>query len=708
MERVPASFKREKYLKDILVISFYFAFTLFLFFPTIIYYNNLFDFSFAFADILQLLVVIAIITFFISVLFFRVIPDNMMERSLVLLLLLGIILWVQGTIFIWDYGSFDGSTKIWNNFLINGVFELLIFLIIILFGIKYSQILFKHSTIILGALILTQIVIMTPFFLNPAEEPPYKGYALSNINQFAFSSDKNIVIIVMDSYQTDVFDEILYENSSLSSELDGFEYYPNSVGLYPYTTAAIPALLSGEYYLNDQSFGDYLKYKVYPNSITTTLKQEGFKTELYCDFYPYLNNPLMASNVYKQSTSIESVKPLVALTFFRISPHFLKEAIYNYQFSSLSSSNKYSPLGFYTNMTQYSYVENKSKYLKFYHLDIPHGPYTLNESLQYQELPYNREGYKEHAKASISILKGFIFKLKELNSYNNSMIIVVGDHGSGYPSDAMQYPFMKNYSIPSDIGRGIPLILIKPFNQTGNMSITEKPVSLLDIPITIMKSINNSRINYNNYSGIPLTLSQNETTRKRIYYHYSWDPAFSGKMFFPPLKEYSIEGNSWDPPSWHTTGRIYTESGSYMINNYIRNTTVTFSNLGDGKNYFVYGWSNPETTTTWTDGKKAGLEFSIQNVSTNLTFEVQASPFLVNGIVNEQVILVSVNKHHLTNWTFSGSDTKHVIIPMEYLLENEVTTISFDIPNATSPNNLGISNAETRTLGIAVEWIRLY
>ncbi len=59
-----------------------------------------------------------------------------------------------------------------------------------------------------------------------------------------------------------------------------------------------------------------------------------------------------------------------------------------------------------------------------------HLPYTLNENLESQELPSNRAGYKATAKAELSITDALLTNLKNQGIYNNSLIFIVGDHGS--------------------------------------------------------------------------------------------------------------------------------------------------------------------------------------------------------------------------------------------------------------------------------------
>lgn len=555
--------KKRRYLPNILILSLYLSFSIFFFLPSLLYYQNFLNFTFSFSDIYIQLIGLATIFFFIILIILLAIPESVTEKSLVFLSIFGLIIWFQATVFIWNYGPFDGSPKQWDNFFLNGIIELIVYLGLIVVGIRKYRVIYRYSNIILGALFITQIAIIAPMIINSPEEPIYKGYTYSIENQFDFSPTENVIIIVLDSFQSNIFQEILDEDRSIKDEFPGFIYYKNSAGGYPYTSLAIPTLLSGEFYLNNETFSDYLRDKAYPKFITTVLKQAGYDVDFYSNYYPH---PSIASNIEKLPLSFNTVKPLLTLAGLRISPHFVKIAIYNDVIPLLtSSSNKNLKLEFYNNMLINSRVANMEKIFKFYHLGTPHAPYTLNASLQEENLPNDREGYKEYARAALVILKGLTYKLQELGIYNNSVLIVVGDHGACFSSVEKSVPLEINHNITQKMGCGLPLVLIKPFNKSGPMESSENPVSLSDIPITVMFMVNLSQGTYEEYSGIPIYPDNTIKNRTRRYYDYDWDPAYSDKLYFPPLKEYLIEGDSWDSLSWHASGRVFTENGTYIF-----------------------------------------------------------------------------------------------------------------------------------------------
>jgi hypothetical protein len=60
-----------------------------------------------------------------------------------------------------------------------------------------------------------------------------QGAAYQSIYQF--SPEKNVLIIVLDGFQGDVFQEIIDESPQYRKRFDGFTYYRDALGGYPVT-----------------------------------------------------------------------------------------------------------------------------------------------------------------------------------------------------------------------------------------------------------------------------------------------------------------------------------------------------------------------------------------------------------------------------------------------------------------------------------------
>lgn len=87
-----------------------------------------------------------------------------------------------------------------------------------------------------------------------------------------FSESRNALVILLDSFQSDLFEQIIEENPALRNRLDGFQYFPDTVGPAPRTLLAMPLIHSGRtsygqrtlksIYLEDIRRGSFLERRL--------------------------------------------------------------------------------------------------------------------------------------------------------------------------------------------------------------------------------------------------------------------------------------------------------------------------------------------------------------------------------------------------------------------------------------------------------------
>jgi hypothetical protein len=98
---------------------------------------------------------------------------------------------------------------------------------------------------------------------------------------------------------------------------------------------------------------------------------------------------------------------------------------------------------------------------------------------------------------------------------------------------------------------GIPLILVKRMHATGELRTSDAPVSLGDIPQTVVEELGLEA----GFPGKSMFSVAEHEERERIY------RAFVGPQedveYLAPLYEYAVNGHSWDDTSWRETGNVY-------------------------------------------------------------------------------------------------------------------------------------------------------
>jgi len=505
-----------------------------------------------------------------------------------------LLLWIQGSIIIWNYGHFEGVSIDWTSHYMKGIIDSLVWLIIIGLFVKYRRVITRKYSMIIMLIIIVQSLItlqtiITYNFNN--NDNSSKRFMLSPERAFKFSKINNVIIIILDKFQSDIFSDIINENPEMKNSLNGFTYYSNTTASYAYTCLAVPNILTSKMYYNNEPYSDFLK-KAYNSetSVSKMLKNAGYNTEAYPHESGafkgaekiFFTDPQIFSNAVERHTSvdhlIENSLYLIDLSLFRHLPHFVKIIIYNdqkwflkhcytftkleffqYRYQKISDLEydkqlyNYHDIRFIDQMKGSAIMDSDKKEFKFYHLQGPHAPIYTDKDFNFIEGNISRENFKNQAIASLKIINLFTEKLKSIGAFDNSLIIIAGDHGGGNYKLSMK---LDNGDLCDDykISSGYPLLLIKPSGSNNKFSINNKPVSLSDIAPTILKTENiNTELNNSIFDPI----KKEKTVRKFYYFSYKKGSTRKGLRYLNNLYEYEISGDANDINSWKLSGKVY-------------------------------------------------------------------------------------------------------------------------------------------------------
>lgn len=130
--------------------------------------------------------------------------------------------------------------------------------------------------------------------------------------------------------------------------------------------------------------------------------------------------------------------------------------------------------------------------------------------------------------------------------------------------------------------------------------------------------------------------------------------------------------------------------------------TVYLQNSRGHIPYLKSGWHEQEPSHVWSRGQQAILEFLVGRPENNLEFVFRCKALLQQGILKKQRIIVHANGKELAAFeaTTPEEKTYRVLIPQE-LLSTDLLEISFTLPDAISPEKLGI-NEDSRQIAIAL------
>ncbi|MFU8832000.1 MAG: hypothetical protein ACNA7J_07580, partial [Wenzhouxiangella sp.] len=314
-----------------------------------------------------------------------------------LLFACGVLLWLQGAFLMPDYGQLDGRGLDWTAIQFPVWADSLIWVVVlgasIVLAARAARIAAFGSLVfvVLQATMLTASVMEQneQFWVKerPSASGPPKGI-------HEFSRTRNIIHIVMDNFQTDVFADLVAEQG-LEDEFDGFTLFRENIAVAPNTALAMPAIFSGRTYDGSVSPEEYYRQAM----------EEGFHNTLLDQGYTVNLMPLMSmrqgqySNYYTlpriyRGSALDQVKKdaahLLDLSFFRQSPHQARVWIYNGNNWRLSMwlNDPETVLSYQQRRFFADYIDRLETAVDgpayhFVHLWPPHPPFTTTRSGRY-------------------------------------------------------------------------------------------------------------------------------------------------------------------------------------------------------------------------------------------------------------------------------------------------------------------------------------
>lgn len=431
----------EKNSKALLVVLL-FSLTIFFFAPLHIYFTNRFEFPFVFSLVVPYFISVTLISIILIMALLFILPGKIRDNAVLIIFILSFLTWFQGNILVWNYGVFDGNGIDWGKNYFRGIIDTGIWLSCFIIGLRKSGFIFKILRRAGIWLILIQLGSLI-FVMVPASELPSTAKYDTKINTlFNFSKKKNIVILVIDAFQSDIFQEIIDEDKTYEDIFRGFTYFPNAVGGFPHTYPSVPLILTGSFYDNSIETQEFIKREFLSRSLPKFLKDNGFRVEIYPFPAPHAVycDPLIASNLEPKKNRCEIGEQIAFIyddqRWFLRKIVFRKtdknRGLFNFTYISPSElSSRHSATRFFKELVSCGAVSINQGVFKYIHLLGMHPPLLINEQLQNELLPYNRQNYKRQAKGFLKLLSLFLGKLNDMGVYDNSMVLILGDHGGG-------------------------------------------------------------------------------------------------------------------------------------------------------------------------------------------------------------------------------------------------------------------------------------
>lgn len=599
-----------KKLSQGFLVALLFAFTAVLVAPLNVQITNQLEFSFNSTDLVTTLLPAFAICLLGLTALLSLLQGKTYRITLSIIFILSLLLWLQGNLLLWDYGALDGREIDWLGMWPFGLLDAALWTTGIGLAVRYSSWLVRNLVGVASIfLIMIQCISL---YSGISTNVPIGRYKLDSSAKFAFSSQKNVIVIVVDSFQTDVFQEVIDEEPDLKAVFDDFVYFRNAVSGFRQSYPSVPNILTGTFFDNSQPMWDYVREAYLgDSSLPKFFKEHGYKSEVYEHKAGMFFDPSVVTNT-RLSADFRQASPNVLLnidiTLFRYLPHFLKMRVYNNQlwllsrWGSLEKPDKDQPrmvadvsvktrqnyvdlrarparqdftqkdMSKLTNLkyvymfANHSYIGYEEPVFKFYHLHGTHLPIRMNRNFQYVEPRRSRQALKELSIGVIGLIDIMINAFRELGIYDDALIVVTADHGLWTKVSAVKIPgyLVAKYGgngsrtkdlLPEQKGTVLPLVMIKRINAKGPMLTNDAPVALSDIPRTVVAEMGFDASSFPGESMFDL--QENQDRQRLVYYStFKANPAYS-EPYRSTMTEFKVNGFSWLDKSWSKTGKTF-------------------------------------------------------------------------------------------------------------------------------------------------------
>ena len=529
------------------ILSFVISFMIWLYEPITMYANNIEDLWFSLDIIIGPLLLVFFLTFAIlsgiySLIYYlnnRFLKKIPIYKIILITSFIGFFaLYIQGNYLVYNLPKLDGDIINWSSYktdsLISGGVWIIIILVTSIFlklkGYDKVEKGYNYLTLIIFGMLFVSLIstLLTTNVFNNKESIEF---TMDNINDA--STDKNFFIFVVDAVDSLIFDDVL-SKSEYKDTFNDFTYYPDTMSTYPFTRDSIPFILSGIWNENKDEFLTYFNKAMDKSSLIDSLMEKKYNINLYdMEMFWNTNKAKNASNASSKKIHLSKFvfyRQEAKYFIYKYFPYFLKQYSYieTMDFYRCKYRNNYE-LFFWGNPFIYTYFsDNKinkidNKNFSFFHLEGGHVPFDMNENLE----ATSNGTYEQKLGATLKVINLFINRLKENNVYDNSVIIVMADHG---------------YNFDNYIGRQNPILYIKGIDEHHEMYKADLPISYDDL-ISTYDELLEGKQSTELFKNI-------DKNRKRRFILYEY-------MKENHMVEYEQTGKAWDEETLIPTGKEF-------------------------------------------------------------------------------------------------------------------------------------------------------
>lgn len=529
-----------------------FVYTFLFFGPLELTVSNLSSVDFTISDTATVMGVLSAIVLAIIAFALPLIRGKFFNTIVTLLFSSTICGYIQGTFLNGAMGQLTGDAVSWQfqkgQLWLNTVIWIILFALPFIFLIKNKKIWQKAIVFVSVLLVVMQTVALVSISVSAdttqSEQPTAQAEAyLSTKDLVKYSSETNTLVFLVDRLDYDYVEDVLASEPDFFDSMDGFTLYTDVMSEFARTKPAANYLLTNfkdgvyqtpqvEYFRKSWDYGDRHMIKDL-NNAGYTVDFYGEASELFGDAVYFENQVDNVSNGAEKISPINLARNLTTVCAYRYLPLAMKPFYWTYSEDInkdvFADSERYEVDETILNARLPEASKTGStKYFKYYHFMGSHSPCVLNaDGTKCLE---GNTTTLDQTKGSLQIVKNTIEKLRELGIYENTGIIILGDHGAALDDTK---PVQKATTIG---------LLYKPAGVKGTpFKMDSTFVSVTSVPATIMKS---AGLDYSAY-GTPLDEVVQNDNLVRDYYKSVVEGYHEATVY-----HYNITGSARDFNNW--------------------------------------------------------------------------------------------------------------------------------------------------------------
>lgn len=515
--------------------------------PLELYFNNSQEFWFDIYTLFPITLLMFFSSFFVCIFIFFIfilINKKIYQFGIVFGFILFLCTYVQGNFLVNNLPPLDGTAFTWAEYSDGRSKSVCLWIIVTLVTLIALRVLhfqrFSQGVKVIS--ICMVLMLSITLFANFITTKGYREKLDASVtvkNQFEMSEDTNFIILLLDAVTAETFYDIVENTPEYKDVFSDFTFYPNTVGAYTFTSRSIPFIFSGEWFENMEPFEQYNERIYKDSAFFSNLESKKYKLGMYESVLPLSDKSIYRfENVLENDVKITSyfdfIKLELKLIGFKYAPFDLKTfCVFNTNdfFEFREIEDKYTLFSadngdFYSRIKDESITYTKEKCFKFIHIEGAHVPFNYDKDVNIIE-----EGtYEQKIEASITITDTYLKKLKENGVYNNSIIVVLADHGYDYTGLG---------------GRQNPLLMIKGINEEHTWNVSNAPISFEDLQVAYKNLLSGKQS-----TEVFEWKEGDERERRFLWYKYVDESH---------IVEYIWTGEAWDTTAKYCTGREFNQ-----------------------------------------------------------------------------------------------------------------------------------------------------